>query len=336
MYAIIVMWKQGEKMTKLKFMDFCAGIGGGRLGLINSGLECVAFSEIDADAEKTYRLFYDKDEKNYGDLTTLDIKELPDFDLLIGGFPCQTFSIVGKRTGFQDQRGMIIYSLVEIMKEKNVPYFILENVKGLTNHDKGNTLKTITKLLEEAGYRLYYKVLNSLDYGVPQMRERIYFVGIRNDKLKREFKWPEKIKTKSIKTFLCDEDTEILPVDNKTFVKYLNNKYNKDKFNIEEILNKDYLVLDTRQSDLRLYENKVPTLRTGRHGILYVKNKQLHKISGYEGLLLQGFPKKLAEKAKKEKINSNKLLSQAGNAMTVNVINAICNSLIECTEEEEK
>ena len=105
--------------------------------------------------------------------------------------------------------------------------FILENVKGLTNHDKGNTLKTITKLLEEAGYRLYYKVLNSLDYGVPQMRERIYFVGIRNDKLKREFKWPEKIKTKSIKTFLCDEDTEILPVDNKTFVKYLNNKYNK-------------------------------------------------------------------------------------------------------------
>ena len=94
-------------------------------------------------------------------------------------------------------------------------------------------------------------------------------------------------------------------------------------------------MLDTRQSDLRLYENKVPTLRTGRHGILYVKDKQLHKISGYEGLLLQGFPKKLAEKAKKEKINSNKLLSQAGNAMTVNVINAICNSLIECTKEEE-
>lgn len=323
-------------MKKIKFMDFCAGIGGGRLGLIASGLECVGYSEIDPDAEKNYKIFYGEKEKNYGDLTKVDISSLPDFDLLIGGFPCQTFSIVGKRAGFQDKRGMIIYSLVEIMKEKKIPYFILENVKGLTNHDKGNTLKTITKLLEDAGYKLYYKVLNSVDYGVPQMRERIYFVGIKKELLKHEFSWPQTITPRSVKNYLCDDESSILPLDDKTFNKYLNNKYNKGKYDLNEILSKDYLVLDTRQSDLRLYENRVPTLRTGRHGILYVKDKQLHKISGYEGLLLQGFPKKIAEKAKKENINNNKLLSQAGNAMTVNVIHAICDELLKCIEEEEK
>ena len=125
-----------------------------------------------------------------------------------------------------------------------------------------------------------------------------------------------------------------MPIDDKTFNKYLNNKYNKGKYDINKILERDYLVLDTRQSDLRLYENKVPTLRTGRHGILYVKNKKLHKITGYEGLLLQGFPKKIANKVKKANINNNKLLSQVGNAMTVNVINALCIQLLESIKEE--
>jgi len=317
----------------MKFMDFCAGIGGGRLGLTNSNLECVAFSEIDTNAEATYRTFYGNNEVNYGDLTKIDIDKLPNFDILIGGFPCQTFSIVGKRAGFEDQRGMIIYSLVEILKTKNIPYFILENVKGLTNHDKGNTLKTIKDLLEGAGYDLYYKVLNSVDYGVPQMRERIYFVGIKKGLRKKDFQWPETKKSNEIKYYLCDEDSEILDIEDKTFKKYLNNKYNKDKFEINKILTNDYLVLDTRQSDLRIYKNKVPTLRTGRHGILYVKDGQLHKLTGYEGLLLQGFPKELADKSKEAKINNNKLLSQAGNAMTVNVINAICEELLKCVGE---
>ena len=125
-----------------------------------------------------------------------------------------------------------------------------------------------------------------------------------------------------------------MSIDDKTFQRYLNNKYNNGKYDIEKILEKDYLILDTRQSDLRIYKDKVPTLRTGRHGILYVKNKNFYKLSGYEGLLLQGFPKELADKSKKEKINSNKLLSQAGNAMTVSVIDAICKSLLECIGEE--
>ena len=314
----------------MKFMDFCAGIGGGRLGLEANNLECVAHSEIDMVPNYTYRLFFGNAEKNYGDLMNIDTQTLPDFDILIGGFPCQTFSIVGKREGFEDSRGLIIYGLIRILVEKNIPFFILENVKGLVNHNKGQTLKTILEELHNVGYHVEYKVLNSEDYGVPQSRERIYFVGIKKELLKRPFKWPEPTAIPDIREYLIDTDNAILDFNSPTWQKYINNKYNIGRFNFEEILKEDYLVLDWRQSDLRLYRGKTPTLRTGRHGILYVKNGKLKKLSGYEGLLLQGFPKELAEKAKRAKINSNRLLSQAGNAMTVSVIQAIGKSLLDC------
>jgi len=123
-----------ETQDKIKFMDFCAGIGGGRLGLENLGMQCVGFSEIDKPAEKTYREFFGEDEINYGDLTKINLNDLPDFDLMIAGFPCQTFSVIGQRKGMKDDRGQIIFHLIDIMKAKNLKYFILENVKGLLNH----------------------------------------------------------------------------------------------------------------------------------------------------------------------------------------------------------
>lgn len=314
----------------MKFMDFCAGIGGGRLGLEKNNLKCVAYSEIDMIPDYTYKIFFGGEEKNYGDLMCIDTKTLPDFDVLIGGFPCQTFSIVGKREGFEDSRGQIIYGLIKILAEKNIPFFILENVKGLINHNKGETLKVILEELYGIGYDVEYKVLNSENYGVPQSRERIYFVGIKRGLMKKDFKWPEKKEIPNIQDYLIDNDNDILDFNDSTWQKYINNKYNKGKFNFEELLKEDYLVLDWRQSDLRLYRGKTPTLRTGRHGILYVKNGKLRKLSGYEGLLLQGFPKELADKAKNAKISNSKLLSQAGNAMTVSVISAIGKSLFEC------
>lgn len=318
------------EVLAMKFMDFCAGIGGGRLGLEKNNLECVAHSEIDDTVNLTYRLFFGNEEQNYGDLTRIDTDTLPDFDILIGGFPCQTFSIVGKREGFADSRGLIIYGLIRILVEKNIPYFILENVKGLVNHDKGKTLKVILEELSKIGYYVDYKVLNSENFGVPQFRERIYLVGIKKELLKKSFKWPLPTSTPDIKDYLIDKDNEILDINNPTWQKYLNNKYNKGKFDLKKILAEDYLVLDWRQSDLRLYSGKTPTLRTGRHGILYVKDGQLRKLSGYEALLLQGFPKELADKAKRAKVNNTALLSQAGNAMTVSAIHAIGKSLLEC------
>jgi len=313
----------------MKFMDFCAGIGGGRLGLTRNGLECVAHSEIDEISNKTYRIFFGNKEQNFGDLVAIDIQKLPDFDIMIGGFPCQTFSIVGKRQGLDDNRGLIIYGLLKILKEKDIPYFILENVKGLTNHDKGRTFKTILDAIVEAGYNVYYRVLNSIDYGVPQMRERIYLIGVKKGRYKQPFRWPSPQPLPNIKNYLIDTENFILDTDDTTFQKYLNNKYNRGKYDIDDILNQDYLVLDWRQSDLRLYKGKIPTLRTGRHGILYVKNKQLHKLSGFEALLFQGFSLDLAKKSKVNNINNNKLLSQVGNAMTVNVIEALGKELLK-------
>ncbi len=314
------------------FMDFCAGIGAGRLGLENVGLKCVAFAEIDKHAERTYREFFGKEEKNYGDLMKINVDDLPDFDLMIAGFPCQSFSVMGQRKGMSDNRGQIIYGLIKIMNGKNLPYFILENVKGLTNHDGGKTLKIILEELDKAGYKVYHRVLSSLNYGVPQMRERIYFVGIRKDLVKKNkyFEWPEPIKTPKIQDYLidsCELELDERKRSYKTFLKFLGNKYNKGLFQVKKILKDEYLVLDTRQSDLRLYRDKVPTLRTGRHGILYIKNGKFRKLSGFESLLLQGFPKNLAEKTR-GKIADVYLLSQAGNAMTVNVIEAIGKNLL--------
>lgn len=313
-------------------MDFCSGIGAGRLGLENLSLKCVGFSEVDRYAERTYREFFGEEEKNYGDLMNINPEKLPSFDLMIAGFPCQSFSVIGRRKGMDDRRGKIIYGLIRIMKNKDLPYFILENVKGLVNHKDGETLKVILEELDISGYKVFSKVLNSLDYGVPQMRERIYFVGIRKDLIKENkiFVWPNLVKDSKIEEYLID-NSELEFNDKKrayeTFLRFLDNKYNKGLFKVENLLEEDYLVLDTRQSDLRLYRDKVPTLRTGRHGILYVKNGKFRKLSGYESLLLQGFPKNLVEKTK-GKIADVYLLSQAGNAMTVNVIEAVGKNLL--------
>ena len=321
-----------KKQNMYKFIDFCAGIGGGRLGLEKVGMECIGFSEINRNAEKTYKLFFGDEEKNYGDLTKIKPDTLPDFDLMIAGFPCQTFSVIGRREGMKDHRGQIIFSLIDIMLAKNLKYFILENVKGLLNHDRGQTFKIILEELDKAGYKVFWKLISSLNFGVPHMRERIYFVGVRKDLVdeNKKFIFPTQIQPQPLNKYLIDED-ELEFSEKKrtydTFLKYLDNKYNKNKFTIEKLLNEEFLVVDTRQSDLRLYRKRVPTLRTGRHGILYVRNGKFRKLSGFESLLLQGFPKDLSEKAK-GKIQNAYLLSQAGNAMTVNVVESFGNSLL--------
>jgi len=317
-------------------MDFCAGIGAGRLGLERgANAVCVGYSEIMKASVRTYNILHNaKNEKNFGDLTEIATRDLPDFDIMVAGFPCQTFSIIGQRKGLADDRGQIIYHLIRILKSKNVPYFILENVKGLINHDKGNTIKVVAEALEDAGYYTDYKILNSVNYGVPHMRERVYFVGMQKDKAKRgQFAWPAEVETPNVEDYLCDECSAILDLTNATFQRYLNNKYNQRRVDMQGILKKEYLVVDTRQSDLRVYEGKVPTLRTGRHGILYVKNGALRKLSGFESLLLQGFGKESAKKLSGEMTEQN-LLSQAGNAMTASVIEMLARQLVQCIAEE--
>jgi hypothetical protein len=168
------------------------------------------------------------------------------------------------------------------------------------------------------------------------MRERVYFVGVRKDlTTDTRFSFPSAVKGSNIKDYLIDTDNSVLPTNDATFQRYLNNKYNNGKFDLNKILSEDYLILDTRQSDLRLYRDKVPTLRTGRHGILYVKDGRLRKLSGYEALLLQGFPKEIADRTK-GRVNETRLLSQAGNAMTVTTVAAITQQLVKYLQKETK
>jgi DNA (cytosine-5)-methyltransferase 1 len=137
---------------------------------------CVGYSEIDKYASAIYQSHYPT-HHNYGDITKIDATTLPDFDLLVGGFPCQAFSIAGKRLGFDDTRGTLFFEVARILKEKQPRNFVLENVKGLLSHDGGRTFKTIISTLAELGYGVEWQVLNSKDFGVPQNRERVYIVG---------------------------------------------------------------------------------------------------------------------------------------------------------------
>jgi DNA (cytosine-5)-methyltransferase 1 len=187
------------KNPKFKFIDLFAGIGGFRLALQNLSGKCVFSSEWDEQAKKTYQANFG--ELPFGDITKSETKTfIPDkFDLLCAGFPCQAFSIAGRRGGFEDTRGTLFFDVAQIIKEKKPRAIFLENVKGLVNHDKGKTLSTILNVLrEDLGYFVPDpKILNAKDFGVPQNRERIFIVGFRNDLGINEFKYPEPLDYKT-------------------------------------------------------------------------------------------------------------------------------------------
>lgn len=316
------------------FFDVCSGIGGGRLGLENVELKSVGYSDTSRLSVLTYKqLFNTENEKNFGNLKRIKTEHLPNFDLLIAGFPCQTFSVMGKKNGFDDARGQIIFHLARILKETQPTCFILENVRGLVTHDKGETLKIILNELNESGFNVIYKVLTSIEYGVPQMRQRVYFIGI-NKKISKDislFEWPKTVEKPSLKKYLIDNnkaDEQRLEILHY----YLNNPINKGKYTVSDLQKMEGKILDTRMSDLRIYEERCPTLRSQRDGILYVRDGEINQLTGYEALLLQGFPKEYADKVK-ETVSDRHLLMQAGNAMTVNVITALGNSIKDFLKE---
>ncbi|MHA3801597.1 DNA (cytosine-5-)-methyltransferase [Mycoplasma sp. VS30B] len=180
---------QAKKIKhELTFIDLFAGIGGIRRPFSKYGAKCVFSSEIDKYAIKSYEMNWG--ETPSGDITTIANEEIPSFDILLAGFPCQAFSLAGKRQGFQDTRGTLFFEVARILAYHQPKAFLLENVKGLTNHDKGKTFKVILDVLEnELNYKVFYKVLNARDFGVPQNRERIIIVGFKDQNI--DFKFPE-------------------------------------------------------------------------------------------------------------------------------------------------
>ena len=175
--------QMGERGVRMKFLDLFAGIGGFRMGLESLGHECVGFCEIDKFARKSYKAIYDTE----GEIELHDITEVTNeewrklrgtVDIICGGFPCQAFSIAGKREGFLDEtRGTLFFEIARSAKEIKPPLLFLENVKGLLSHDKGRTFRTILSTFDELGYDAEWQVLNSKDFGVPQNRERVFIIG---------------------------------------------------------------------------------------------------------------------------------------------------------------
>lgn len=163
----------------IRFFDMFAGIGGFRSGLeAVGGFECVGYCEIDKYAKQAYEAIYNTESEVYfHDARTIEPKELPDIDLICGGFPCQSFSIAGKRGGFDDARGTLFFEIARIAAVKRPSYLLLENVPGLLSHDKGRTFATILGTLSKLGYDVAWQVLNSADFGVPQSRKRVYIIG---------------------------------------------------------------------------------------------------------------------------------------------------------------
>ena len=213
----------------IKIFEMFSGYGGASFALkkANIPFECIGYSEIDKYAIRCFNQNF-PNVKNYGDCTKINPEELPDFDLLTGGFPCQSFSIAGKRKGIKDSRGTLFYEIIRVAKIKKPRYMLLENVKGLLSIDNGETFKEMIKELKNIGYDIIYKVLNSKNYGIPQNRERVWFVCKFGKWEFNEFQFPEKEELKIfIKNILEESPNKkyyLSELMQKRFKEYLEKK----------------------------------------------------------------------------------------------------------------
>ena len=195
-----------EKLLEnFTFIDLFAGLGGFRLALESLGCSCVYSNEWDKDVAKVYKENFGDDP--LGDITKVDEKKLPNFEILCAGFPCQAFSISGKKLGFLDSRGTLFFDVARITKEKNPKVVFMENVKNFATHDGGKTLAVVKAIMEELGYNFFYKVLNAADFGIPQKRERIYMVCFRKDLKVESFNFPKSFPlTKHVEDYLLNDE----------------------------------------------------------------------------------------------------------------------------------
>jgi len=199
---------EDKSLTGYTFIDLFAGLGGFRLALESLGAKCVYSNEWDIPAQEVYKANFG--ETPEGDITKVDEKTIPDHDIICAGFPCQAFSISGKRRGFEDSRGTLFFDVARIVKEKKPKVVFMENVRNFAMHDGGRTIEVVKNTMEELGYSFNYKVLSATDYGVPQKRERVYMVCFRNDLGVTDFKYPEPFKlTKHVEDFLLKDDEEV-------------------------------------------------------------------------------------------------------------------------------
>jgi DNA (cytosine-5)-methyltransferase 1 len=320
---------------KFKFIDLFAGIGGFRLAMQNLGGKCVFTSEWDKEAQRTYRANFG--EVPFGDITKEDTKKfIPDgFDVLCAGFPCQAFSIAGKRGGFDDTRGTLFFDVAEIIKRKKPRAIFLENVKGLRNHDKGKTLETILNVLRnDLGYFVPEpQIINAKNYGVPQNRERIFIVGFRKDQGITEFEYPKSSK-KKVK-FADIKEKKVPPTKYFLSTQYLLTLHNHKERHASkgngfgfEIISDDGIANAVvcggmgRERNL-VIDNRITDFTPTTHIKGTVNREGIRKMTPREWARLQGFPDKYVIP-----VADASAYKQFGNSVAVPAIQATAEQLL--------
>jgi len=313
---------------EFKTIDLFAGIGGVRLGFEREGFKTVFANDFNAKCKNTYDLNFKEPKLFVDDIWNVDIESLPEFDILLGGFPCQAFSIAGYRQGFNDEkgRGNLFFRVAEIIEKRKPVAIMLENVKNLKSHDGGKTFKIIKETLESLGYHIKAEVLNSMTHGnVPQNRERIFIVGFLDKEKAEKFIFPNKIPLEiSFRKLLSNE------VDDKY---YYNDKPLYER--IKDDIDSEETVYQWRRKYVRANKKGVvPTLTAnmgrGGHNVPIIKNhKGIRKLTPKECFLIQGFP---SEFRLPEEISDSELYHQAGNSVTVPVIQRIAKEIRKVLE----
>ena len=309
-------------MAKFKFIDLFCGIGGFRQALESVGGICVFSSDIDKHARATY-------EVNYGEEPTGDIKkiaavDIPKFNVLCAGFPCQPYSIAGHKKGMDDERGQIFFEITRIIAHHKPEVVFLENVARLQKHDNGSAFNIIVKSIEELGYRVYYQVLAANEFGVAQVRKRLYFVCIRND-LNVSFKFPEPIGNET-----AVEDYLDAEVDEKYYI----NDYGICicKPDLTEKVNTTYRVghIGGTSQGRRIYSIKgvTPTFVCQSRGPAggmeaYYVNGRVRRLTPDEGKRIMGFPEDFVFP-----VPEYRALEQLGNTVAVPVLKAIARAIV--------
>lgn len=310
-----------SRWDSFQFIDLFAGIGGVRLGFESVGGVCTFSSEWDEMAAKTYYANFGEVPK--GDITKIAVSDIPNFDILLAGFPCQPFSIIGDKEGFEHEtQGNLFFDIVRILKEKQPSAFMLENVRNLTAHDGGNTFKVIIKHLKSLGYNVHYKVLNALDYGVPQKRERIFICGFLENV---DFYFPQPISDSKKKSL-----TDILELDSELDESLWVKDYIRDS-RIERMkreIARPYITHENVGKSVTPHHFSCALRAGASANYLLVNNER--RLSARELLRLQGFPDSF-----EIVVSYSAIRKQTGNSVAVPVIKAVAAEMLKALKVHE-
>ena len=325
-----------KSLRKYNFIDLFSGLGAFRLALESLGAVCVFSSEINQSVRAVYMKNFG--EEPVGDITNVDEKKIPDHDILCAGFPCQAFSISGKQRGFEDSRGTLFFDVARIVKAKRPKVVFLENVRQFATHDGGKTLKVVKRTMEDLGYFFYQKVLNAVDYGIPQKRERIYMVCFRKDEhvgSDIEFEFPKPVPLiKHVEDFLLDDEKALqdLYVDRDDVVLRVTPK--------GELCNKTIRIGQVNKGGQgeRIYSPKGCAITLSAHGggIFaktggYLIKGRIRKLHPRECARIMGFPESYQISEHK-----NQAYTQFGNSIVVDVLQYIALEISKTLESKKR